>query len=138
MLLLFLLLLHPCYPFGILFNQPITMLFLLWEIVNRKIQASSLIFFRFICFRQKYLKCIFDFFYIFGSELIAGQQASSHLIRKRTGCNEYVEDHLNVANKNFAKYLFDNRDGKRYLEDICSMKGWSDKNAILNFFLGTT
>ena len=39
-----------------------------------------------------------------------------------------------MASKNFAKYLFDDTDGKRYLEDICSMKGWSDKNAILNFF----
>ena len=29
-------------------------------------------FFKFICFRQKYLKCIFAFFYIFGCELIAG------------------------------------------------------------------
>ena len=53
-----------------------TMRFPLLEIVNRKIQASSLIFFRFICFRQKYLKCTFDFFYIFGCELIAGPQAS--------------------------------------------------------------
>ena len=39
-----------------------------------------------------------------------------------------------MASKNFAKYLFDDTDGKSYLEDICSMKGWSDKNAILNFF----
>ena len=49
-----------------------TMLFPLQEIVIRKIQTSSLIFFKFICFRQKYLKCIFAFFYIFGCELIAG------------------------------------------------------------------
>ena len=41
---------------------------------------------------------------------------------------------MNVASKNFAKYLFDDTDGKRYLEDICSMKGPSEKNAILNFF----
>ena len=34
---------------------------------------------------------------------------------KRTGCDEYVEDQLNVADKNFAKYLFDDTDGKRYL-----------------------
>ena len=33
-----------------------------------------------------------------------------------------------------TKYPFDEKDGKKYLEDICSMKGWSDKKAILNFF----
>ena len=38
------------------------------------------------------------------------------------------------TSKNFAKYLFDDTDGKRYLEDICSMKGWFDKNAIGTFF----
>ena len=59
------------------------------------------------------------------------------LIGKRTGRDEYVEDQLNVASKNFAKYLFDDTDGKRYLEDICSMKGWSDKNAILSVFSQT-
>ena len=48
------------------------------------------------------------------------KRTSSNLIRKRTGCDEYVEDQLNVASKNFAKYLFDDTDGKRYLEDICS------------------
>ena len=37
------------------------------EIVNRKNQTSGLIFFRFICFRQK---CTFAFFYLFGWELI--------------------------------------------------------------------
>ena len=42
---------------------------------------------------------------------------------------------LNLASMNLAKYLFDEKIGKKYLEDICSMKGWSDKNAILNFFL---
>ena len=62
------------------------------------------------------------------------KRTSSNLIRKGTGCDEYVEDQLNVASKNFAKYLFDDTDGKRYLEDICSMKGWSGKDAILNFF----
>ena len=29
--------------------------------------------------------------------------------------DEYNEDQLNVADKNFAKYLFDDTDGKRYL-----------------------
>ena len=43
-----------------------------------------------------------------------------------------------MADKNFAKYLFDDTDGKRYSEDICSMKGWSDKNAILEFILSMT
>ena len=43
-----------------------------------------------------------------------------------------------MASKNFAKYLFDDTDGKIYLEDIFFMKGRSDKKAILNFFLGTT
>ena len=36
--------------------------------------------------------------------------------------------------KNPAKYPYDEKYGKKYLEDICSMKGKSDKNAILNFF----
>ena len=54
---------------------------------------------------------------------------------KKTGCDIYVQDQLNLGNKNLAKYLFDEKIGKKYLEDICSMKGWSDKNAILNFFL---
>ena len=44
------------------------------------------------------------------------------------------EDQLNVARKNLAKYLFDEKDGNKYLEDICSMNGWSDINAILSFF----
>ena len=35
---------------------------------------------------------------------------------------------------NLAKYLFYEKDGNKYLEDICSMNGWSDKNAILSFF----
>ena len=43
------------------------------------------------------------------------KRTSSNLIRKGTGCDEYVEDQLNVASKNFAKYLFDDTDGKRYL-----------------------
>ena len=43
--------------------------------VNRKIKTSSPIFVRFICFRQKYLKYTFAFFYIFGCELIAGSKA---------------------------------------------------------------
>ena len=40
------------------------------------------------------------------------KRTSSNLIRKGTGCDEYVEDQLNVASKNFAKYLFDDTDGK--------------------------
>ena len=40
---------------------------------------------------------------------------------------------MNVASKNLAKYPFDEKYGKKYLEDICSIKGWSDKKAILNF-----
>ena len=40
-----------------------------------------------------------------------------------------------MASKNLAKYPFDEKDGKKYLVDICSMKGWPDKKAILNFFL---
>ena len=51
--------------------------------------------------------------------------------------NEYVEDQLNVASKNLASFFYE-KIGKQYLEDICSMKGWSDNNAILNFFLRTT
>ena len=47
--------------------------------------------------------------------------------------NEYVEDQLNVASKNLASFFYE-KIGKQYLEDICSMKGWSDKDAILNLF----
>ena len=41
--------------------------------------------------------------------------------------------------KKLAKFSCDEKYGKTYLEDICSMKGplqkgWSDKNAILNYF----
>jgi len=46
--------------------------------------------------------------------------------------HEYVEDQLNVAVKNFAKYLFDDTDGLIYL-----LHEGSDKNAILSFFLST-
>ena len=35
-----------------------------WEIVTAKIKAWSLIFLWFVCFRHIYLKCTFDFFYI--------------------------------------------------------------------------
>ena len=38
-----------------------------------------------------------------------------------------------MASKNLAKYPFDEKYGEKYLEGICSMKGWSDKRAILNF-----
>ena len=41
-----------------------------------------------------------------------------------------------MGSKNLAKYLFDEKDGKQYFEDICSMNSWSDKKAILNFFIG--
>ena len=51
---------------------------------------------------------------------------------------KYVEDQLNVASTNLAKYLFDEIDGKQYFEDICPMNGWSDKKAILNFFIDAT
>ena len=37
-----------------------------------------------------------------------------------------------MASKNLAKYLCDEKIGKQYLEDFCSMKGCSVKNAILN------
>ena len=80
------------------------------EIGNRKIQASSL-----ICSRQKYLKCTFTFFSIFECELIAGPWASKFTKKtvaiqsEKTGCVDYVEDQLNVANKNLGKYLCDEK-----------------------------
>ena len=44
-----------------------------------------------------------------------------------------------MQSENLAKYPLDEKYGKKYLEDICSMNGWSDKKAILSFFfLGTT
>ena len=61
-------------------------------------------------------------------------RTSSNSIRKETGCNKYVEDQLNVARKNLAKCPFDEKDGNKYFEDICSLNGWSDKNAVLSFF----
>jgi len=39
-----------------------------------------------------------------------------------------------MARKNLANYPFDEKDSNKYLKDICSMNGWSDKNAILSFF----
>ena len=62
------------------------------------------------------------------------KRTNSNSIRKKTGCDENVEDQLNVASKNLAKYSFDDKDGRKYLEDICSLNGWSDKKAILSFF----
>ena len=56
-----------------------------------------------------------------------------NLIRKRTGCDEYVEDQVNVGYKKNTKYLFDDRDCIEYFADSCSIKGCSEKNAILNF-----
>ena len=42
-----------------------------------------------------------------------------------------------MAGKNFAKFFIDEKIPKQYLEDIIgSMNGWSDKKAILVFFLG--
>ena len=38
---------------------------------------------------------------------------SSNWIRKKTECDEYVEDQLNVASKNIAKYPFDYKDGEQ-------------------------
>ena len=37
-----------------------------------------------------------------------------------------------MASKNLAKYPFDEKYGEKYLEGICSMKGWSDRKTILN------
>ena len=99
-----------------------TMLFPLYEIVNRIIQASSLFLFRFMCFRPKYLKCTFAFFFIFGCELIAGPQASKFTKEPVAISSEKGQDVTNMLrtnwmwlSKNFAKYLFDNTEGKRYL-----------------------
>ena len=39
-----------------------------------------------------------------------------------------------MGRKKLAKYPFDEKDGDKYLEEICCMNGWSDKNAILSFF----
>ena len=61
----------------------------------------------FICFRQKHLKCTFAFFLHFWVQVdcrpISQQiykRTSSNSIRKKTGCDEYVEDQLNVAGAN--------------------------------------
>ena len=39
---------------------------------------------------------------------------------------------LNDVASKIAKYLFDDKVGNEFLEDICSIRGSSDKNAILN------
>ena len=65
------------------------------------------------------------------------KRTSTNSIGKKTRWDDYVEDQLNVASKNLTKYPFDDEDSKKYLEDICSIKSCSDKNAILNFFLST-
>ena len=39
-----------------------------------------------------------------------------------------------MASKNLAKYPFCDKDDNKYLENICSKKGCSWKNAILNFY----
>ena len=87
------------------------------------------------------MKCAFAFFFIFGCEWIVGPKASKFTketvaiqSEKKTGCDEYLVDQLKVASKNFAKYPFDDKDGKKYLEDICSMKAWSDKKNYFEFF----
>ena len=41
-----------------------------------------------------------------------------------------------LPRKNLANYPFDEKDGKQYLEDLCSMKGWSDRKLFWTFFLG--
>ena len=41
---------------------------------------------------------------------------------------------MNVSSTNFAKYLFDDTDDKRYLEDICSMQSLSLKMLFWTFF----
>ena len=99
--------------------------FLLRKNVNRKIQSSCLILFRFICCRQKYLKCTFHFLlriWVQVDRTLTSQQiyerTSSNSIRKKTGCDEYLEDQLNVAGKNLAKYTLDEKDGRNNLEDI--------------------
>ena len=45
---------------------------------------------------------------------------------EKTGCDEYTEDELKVSGKSLAKYPFHDKEFKRYLEDICSVNGWSD------------
>ena len=39
-----------------------------------------------------------------------------------------------MQSENLAKYPLDEKYGKKYLEDICSMKGWSGYFEL--FFLG--
>ena len=46
------------------------------------------------------------------------ERTNNNSIRKKTGCDEYLEDQLNVAGKNLAKYTLDEKDGRNNLEDI--------------------
>ena len=47
------------------------------------------------------------------------KRTSSNSIRKKTGCDEYLEDQLNVASKNCFNYPFDEKDGKNIWQ-ICA------------------
>ena len=58
--------------------------------------------------------------------------------QKKTGCDEYVEDQLNVANKNLFKYPFDEKYGKNIWQIFVLWKARRAKKLFWTFFLGMT
>ena len=103
----------------------------LWPFQFRKLEIGKFkikISFSSFVSDQKYLKCWDDCRFI--SQQIY-KRTISNLIRKNRMwwiCWGPIE----LASKNLAKYLFDEKIGKKYLEDICSMD-WQKCNCELFF-----
>ena len=97
-----------------------------------KIQSSSLILFQTKIF-EMHFHFLLHIWVRVDCRPISHQiytSTSSNSIRKETGWNEFVEEQLNVAKKNLAKYPFGEKDGNKHLEEIFSMNGWFDKNHL--------
>ena len=81
-------------------------------VANLKIDAIYALYTESFCDKSLAIRKVFAF---------CDSGTSSNSIRKETGWNEFVEEQLNVARKNLAKYPFDEKDGNKHLEEICSM-----------------
>ena len=55
-------------------------------------------------------------------------------IRKKTGCDEYLEDQLNMASKNCANYPFDEKDGKNIWQICAPWRAGLTKKLVELFF----
>ena len=70
------------------------------------------------------------FFYILQALLIlVTKETGAIQSEKKTGCDEYVGDHLNVARKNLAKYVFVEQIGKNVWKIFASGRANLRKNA---------